>query len=126
VELEPGTTKMELVVNCPDPAATTPIAATIVEDRSGLLSHLDPLPTMQGAGLPEVDTTPLATGGIMTQYHDITNSHATEKVTVTVMASVRPLTAGSHTCSLAIGSATVNLAFTAVAPPVVATSVRIT
>ena len=49
-----------------------------------------------------------------TTYDDITNSHASKNVTVTVEASILALTSGSHTCQLTLGSSTVDLTYQAV------------
>ena len=47
-------------------------------------------------------------------YYDITNSHPSANVTVTVEASALALTKGSHSCELTLGSSTVNLTYEAV------------
>ena len=49
-----------------------------------------------------------------TKYYDITNSHPSDNVTVTVEASVLAITSGSQSCELTIGSSTVNLTYEAV------------
>ena len=49
-----------------------------------------------------------------TKYYDITNSHPSNNVTVTVEGSVLALTSGSHTCQLTLGSSTVDLTYQAV------------
>ena len=47
-------------------------------------------------------------------YYDITNSHPSANVTVTVEASALALTSGTHSCELTLGSSTVNLTYEAV------------
>ena len=49
-----------------------------------------------------------------TNYYDITNSHPSTNVTVTVEASALALTSGSHSCQLNLGSSTVDLTYEAV------------
>ena len=47
-------------------------------------------------------------------YYDITNSHPSANVTVTVEASALALTSGIHSCELTLGASTVNLTYEAV------------
>ena len=47
-------------------------------------------------------------------YYDITNSHPSANVTVTVEASALALTSGTHSCELTLGESTVNLTYEAV------------
>ena len=90
-------TRMRLVASCTDTTKAQPLPPTLIEDDSGLLSRFRPLISSIN-GNPLVSYT--ATGGVITDYREITNSHASKTVTVKVAVSIQALAAGTQTCDL--------------------------
>jgi hypothetical protein len=116
LQLEPGVTKMNLVMSCPDPDSTEPIAVRLKKHDTGLLGRIELHPTVRKEA-----------GVVETQYGSITNLHPTHKVTAMVVAHVKPLKAGNHSCNLKLDSmavATNDLSFAAVDPPEVSRCLR--
>ena len=116
IDLWPGVTSMNMETKCSDPSAAYPLPPTLQEDESGWLSRFYPLSkTVPFTSDKRYKIS--ATGAYETSYFDITNSHPTENVTVTVVAAVVAVTAGTHSCSLELksGPSSVNLTFEAVA-----------
>ena len=107
---------MNMESKCSDPTAAYPLPPTLQEDESGWLSRFHPL----SKPVPFTSDKRYklgATGEYETSYFDITNSHPTDNVTVTVVAAFVASTAGTHACSLQLksGQSSVNLTFEAVA-----------
>jgi len=103
-----------MVLKCPDPNVANPLPPRLLEDESGWLSRLQPItkpiPYSTDHRYKANDT-----GDSMEMiYNDITNSHPSENVTVTVEVSILARTSGSHSCELTVGSSTVNLTYEAV------------
>ena len=88
---------MKLVASCMDTAKAQPLPPTLIEDDSGLLSHFRPH-ISSILGRPLVLYT--ATGGVITNYREITNSHASKTITVKVAVSIQALAVGTQTCDL--------------------------
>ena len=88
---------MKLEASCTDTATAQPLPPTLMEDDSGLLSHFRPLISKIKNNLLVSYT---ATGTVITNYRDITNSHTTKTVTVKVAVSIKALAAGTQTCKL--------------------------
>ena len=114
-DLLPGASKLDLRVSCDDIEKAFPIPAIIMEDESGWLSaiypmHYDKSRTVKRYELDDQNM-------YETRYWDITNSHPTDNVTITVVASALALQPGTHTCKLKLNAATspVDLVFEAVA-----------
>ena len=119
-ELKVSNTKMAIITTCEDTSKTTPIAGHILEDESGYLGFAKSplLPSIKGEGLPAIDPTPIDTGGIMSDYVSVSNNHPDEaNINITVAAGAKPLLAGSHTCTVAIGEAARDFTFNAIDPP---------
>ena len=99
VDLLPGATNMDMTVSCPDATVARPIGAYILPDDSGWLSYASPLfqwLSNDGQVMRQGD----AVNTRQTLYGDMVNSHPTDHVTITVVASVKAIATGDHACKL--------------------------
>jgi hypothetical protein len=125
VALPPGVTSMNMEVKCPNPSAAFHLPATILEDESGWLSRI--YPVTKDIGYTTDKRYKFGEESTETFYEDITNSHPSDSVNITVVVGILALASGNHSCSLNLLSRPqepipVTLTYTAVDVPAIMSS----